>query len=350
MARKDSENSVLSTKVRFSSQRGPSGRNQTHLRFALLVGVALLANISAGCSSQDIGSLLREYGYLELRPPSTLVPPGTVIHVRNRDPLVVGIICNQKASLGEKLSLETSRSVTSDLTSKASRTFKLSADYLNLLKAEAKYKYINNIELHLSNVSLYEIPDFIVLENFGNRRESCQKAIERRLSQGEEVTMIKAVLMADVVYNVEFETAVGLELGAKEAIVRQLAGELGADAGTANSQLVKGNSLFWGVVDDISLANAKARLVGVAQRLLPVSDMVRFAQVYLERAGDAPPWGVPLFQAETVGQAILLDDTQKKREKEIWTQAPNIPTPTSASTKPCEGFPGFDRGCPGGGK
>ncbi len=56
------------------------------------------------------------------------------------------------------------------------------------------------------------------------------------------------------------------------------------------------------------------------------------------------------YAAATPGQQLLLDQTQKRNAKEVMTQAPDFPAPTSAASSKCEGFPGFDRGCPGGGK
>ena len=58
----------------------------------------------------------------------------------------------------------------------------------------------------------------------------------------------------------------------------------------------------------------------------------------------------PSYTADTPGQELLLEQTQKRRAMELKTQAPEGQAPASTAIRPCEGFPGFDRGCPGGGK
>ena len=56
------------------------------------------------------------------------------------------------------------------------------------------------------------------------------------------------------------------------------------------------------------------------------------------------------FQAESEGQRLLLEKTQMRNVADKITQSPDVSAPASAAKKECEGFPGFDRGCPGGGK
>lgn len=70
-------------------------------------------------------------------------------------------------------------------------------------------------------------------------------------------------------------------------------------------------------------------------------------------SGDtsAPAGGeTPSFKADTEGQRLLLERTQIRNAMDKKTQAPDVPAPASAAPSKCEGFPGFDRGCPGGGK
>lgn len=56
----------------------------------------------------------------------------------------------------------------------------------------------------------------------------------------------------------------------------------------------------------------------------------------------------PAFSADTEGQRLLLERTQERDAMLKKTQQADAPTPESAGKKACEGFPGFDRGCPGG--
>ncbi len=56
------------------------------------------------------------------------------------------------------------------------------------------------------------------------------------------------------------------------------------------------------------------------------------------------------YAAESEGQKLLLERTQERDAMLKRTQQSDAATPESAAKKTCEGFPGFDRGCPGGGK
>jgi len=58
----------------------------------------------------------------------------------------------------------------------------------------------------------------------------------------------------------------------------------------------------------------------------------------------------PSYTAETEGQRLLLERTQTRNAMDKKTQVPDVPVPASTAPSKCEGFPGFDRGCPGGGK
>ena len=58
----------------------------------------------------------------------------------------------------------------------------------------------------------------------------------------------------------------------------------------------------------------------------------------------------PSYSAGSEGQQLLLERTQERDAMLKKTQQVDVPVPASAAQKACEGFPGFDRGCPGGGK
>lgn len=58
----------------------------------------------------------------------------------------------------------------------------------------------------------------------------------------------------------------------------------------------------------------------------------------------------PSYSAESEGQKLLLERTQERDAMLKKTQQSDVAAPESAAKRECEGFPGFDRGCPGGGK
>src|SRR4051812_37195577 len=62
--------------------------------------VLLAASLLFLTACPNLGELLRSYGYTELRPPSTLMMPGTIVWVRAKKPMTVGIVCTQQAAMG----------------------------------------------------------------------------------------------------------------------------------------------------------------------------------------------------------------------------------------------------------
>lgn len=69
-----------------------------------------------------------------------------------------------------------------------------------------------------------------------------------------------------------------------------------------------------------------------------------------DEGGTAGSSDSPSYSAESEGQKLLLERTRERDAMLKKTQQSDAPTPESAAKKACEGFPGFDRGCPGGGK
>ena len=58
----------------------------------------------------------------------------------------------------------------------------------------------------------------------------------------------------------------------------------------------------------------------------------------------------PSYSAESEGQRLLLERTQERDAMSKKTQQSDAPIPESAAKRECEGYPGFDRGCPVSGK
>ncbi|MGH7146466.1 MAG: hypothetical protein ACREIJ_00995 [Nitrospiraceae bacterium] len=228
-------------------------QNLCILKRAFLVMGCLLALLAGGCCN-TLGKLLGKYGYIELRPPSTLLSPGTMITVEDEDPLKAGIICPQEASLGASLEVKTSNSSESKLAKEASTDFSVDAKFLTQLKESEKYSSIESVKLSLSNVVVHELPDSTVFEKVKNRSDSCVEAIKFRRAQDQDVAIVKSVLAADVVYVVEFSAQSRLEASVKETIVKDLAAELGVKNSTVTSNSIQGTGLFWGIKPDTKLA------------------------------------------------------------------------------------------------
>ena len=216
----------------------------------------VLAFLSSGCN-ETIGKVISKHGFTELRPPSDLLPPGTIITVREADPLTAEIVCVQEASLGPDLPLRASERVEREVASHTTTNFKITAEWLTRIQANAKYSSIENITLALTNVFAREVSDETVVDRVNKRGEACVRAIEGRVRNGQIVSMVKSIVGADVVYKVQFKPDANLYVSEKESIIKNLAVDLGADASTATSETVKGRALFWGVHDDTWLAGVQ---------------------------------------------------------------------------------------------
>lgn len=206
-------------------------------------------------AERTFSETLSQYGFVELTPPSTLLPPGTIVRLRTREPLQAQIVCTQKAALGPSVDLQSSSSQSTSLVSEAERAFNLDLSALPFLSSKAQYKSVGRVVMHLSNVAILEIPDTAVYEGYPQRSQACGRALaDLESDPSNTVSMIKSVLAADVDYGIEFKDSSNLDVSAQVALVKALAADLGADASSAGEKSVQGHSLFWGVTDEIRLA------------------------------------------------------------------------------------------------
>ena len=256
--------------------------------FSLVVALAICAYVApalVGGRAATIDSILRQYKFTALAPPSTLVPPGTLVTVISEDPLVVGVICPSTESLGGELAkqLITSDSSASEEAAKLTGEFNLGIADQERLSAAVGSKFAKTIRVTLSNVKVVEIPDSVVFDLISGRKDSCSKAVEFRRKNGQKVSMIKSVIQASALYTVDFDGTVDAK--SRADITRAIAGSLGLTEGSASNGTIRGDNLFWGVRDDPSLAsvsNEKPPPTGAGAdnrpRALPVGEAAEVIQ------------------------------------------------------------------------
>lgn len=224
--------------------------SQTSRLRRLLVcgGLALLV------SCPGMGAMLRQFGFTELKPPSQLLKPGTMVWVEKSKPFKAGVICTQPMSLGAKF--RPMKSPTSSQTLKRAANVKvdIGADVLSLVRGKADVEAVRSVTVELHNPVLYELSDMDVLSAMPNRDPICAQAISHRLQAGFPVTMISKALMADVVYSVQWKQGVELDARARIDVLSGLAPHLGVQQGTVREDCIQGKSLFWGIMDDIYLS------------------------------------------------------------------------------------------------
>jgi hypothetical protein len=217
----------------------------------LLAGT--LATVINGCGN-TLGKTLEHYNFRELRPPSTLVPPGTIISLPERGTARPRIICEQTASVGPDFVVPFSRSTDIQLTRDVSQSFGIDGDFLKSLRLNAAYKSIKQIRLQLSNVEIAQLSWDKVVEAIQDRRRSPECWTAMQLAHRGEVpmSMVEAVLRADVHFSVEYTRGLDISVDGRqvaESLAHDL-GLLGVHLSIEGSQTIEGSGLFWGIRDD----------------------------------------------------------------------------------------------------
>jgi hypothetical protein len=221
---------------------------------AVVFAAVFLLPLLFGGHGRTISSVIQRYEFTELTPPSTLVPPGTIVTVIKEDPLVVGVICPAADSLGTELQarLLSSDSASSKQAAEFTGEFQLDASARGRVTSQTDSRFVRNITVTLSNVKIIELPDSVVFDLIGSRKDGCGKALKFRRDEGKKVSMIKSVVMATAVYRVQFDG--NLKADARAQVTRGIASSLGLTNGVKSDDSIQGDGLIWGVRDDVSLA------------------------------------------------------------------------------------------------
>ena len=156
---------------------------------AVVAAAVYIGFLRSGGRTRTITGVVQKYEFTELVPPSTLVPPGTLITVIKESPLIVGVICPPSESLGAGLQtkLLTSDSTSSKEVAELTGEFKVDASVQQQIISNNNSKYVKDISVVLSNVKIIEIPDSVVFELVSGRKDSCSKAMQFRREKGEKI-------------------------------------------------------------------------------------------------------------------------------------------------------------------
>lgn len=216
------------------------------MRYTGRVLLFLTTLFTASCSA-DLSTTIKEMGHQELRPPTTLTPPGTIIVIRGEAPLEVAVVCTQDEVVksGNVLRSPT-RSVS--LTEKTKTTFRLGADYLSTYGVDMKVSHLEGVSLTLDNAEVQEIPDSALPSALRNLGADCKEAIRVRRAHNRTVGIIKSVLKANVVYTLEFDNKV--DASGKATLLTQLAVKLGGSVDSSGASTIAGKGLYWGILTD----------------------------------------------------------------------------------------------------
>ncbi len=223
------------------------------MRAATILGMSVV--LLGGCAKKPLDQVIQSQGYTSLVPPSNLLAPGTIVFEKSRDPLQVGILCASSSAIGgSEITVESPTTELSQVLSKR-KQFSLGAGYLSALRAKGEFERIRDVKLTIRNPKLIELPRDRALQAVGqNRTEFCAQAVQTYADQGQAISMIVAVLQADVVYEVVLEEQSSLDVGAKVEMLDHLAAELQLASHRVEGTTIMGEGLFFGAIDEAPLA------------------------------------------------------------------------------------------------
>src|SRR3546814_806375 len=186
------------------------------VRIAKIVFVVALAGIPAiyiasrvGYTGTALERTLRDIGFYPIKPPSTLVGPGSIYHV-SRDGSFYTTICKaDEMAVASVIQQSPSEETVARELQKTK--YALDADPVGMVNAKLESDAVESITYSLRNVTLLEIPldrneeIFLAL----TEQKPCRDVVDRLLANREFVCQGQSVLIASVEYQLEAKTAAG---------------------------------------------------------------------------------------------------------------------------------------------
>lgn len=230
------------------------------IKIAIAVAVAAVPAVAIalqfGGTRNALDRALESNGFYPLKPPSTLVGPGSIYHV-SRDGKFYRTICKADES---KVAPFVVRSPSEEMIARELQKAKysLGADPIRLINAHLDSDTIESANYTLSSVSVLEIPldrnEEIFIELTGH--EACKKAIDDLLANREFVCQGQSALLATVEYRLTSKATVGgkVELTPEKltpekasSIKAALQESVNANIDFTNGKFTSGTGLYYGV-------------------------------------------------------------------------------------------------------
>jgi hypothetical protein len=250
-----------------------------------------------GCKT--LGDVITDYGYGLLQTPMNLTPPGTIVEKQSDNPVILEIVCSQAGALGDQFAVLWSPTYNREFIKKVSTTFDLNPLELDEIKSDATYKSIKNIKITLSNAKIGQLSADAVYASVPNRTPACQAAIDAYIKDGRKITMVSSVLQADVVYDVQFDKSANLSASAKEELLKGLASKLGIGHSNVREDKVSGQSLYWGIKDNVFLLSLRNDRKIVTENLQLGVKAVMSMEAFVTRAE-------PLIEPTPTSKIIVI--------------------------------------------
>jgi hypothetical protein len=205
----------------------------------------------AGHADTALDRSLRDIGFYPLKPPSTLVGPGSIYHV-SRDGKFYRTLCKVDPAEIEAV-VERSPSEETIARELQKASYSLGTEPIRAINAKLEGDAIASANYTLSSVNVLEVPLDRNEEIFVNltKRESCRNTIDRLLQNREFVCQGQSVLLATVEYQVSSKAAAGGEARIDPEKASSIKAALEATVNTKlafdQGRFTTGTALYYGV-------------------------------------------------------------------------------------------------------
>ena len=218
---------------------------------AIAAAPAVAIALQFGDTRNALDRSLESAGFYPLKPPSTLVGPGSIYHV-SRDGKFYRTICKAEEA---KVAPFVVRSPSEEMIARELQKTKysLGADPVRLINAKLDGDTVEAANYTLSSVSVLEIPldrnDEILVDL--TQREACRRTIDALLVNREFVCQGQSVLLATVEYQLTSKANVGgnaaLSPEKVSNIKAALEASVNANVDFSNGRFTSGTGLYYGV-------------------------------------------------------------------------------------------------------
>ena len=225
---------------------GRAGRRGLYITAAVILMplVALIAWTIIGIDKTK-AELFHEMGYLEIVPPSTLHAPGSFNTVEYLDDSSVQLhpTCQLDSEALSGLTM-VSKTVDRDIREYLSSRFRL--ELLNNLKTGLSGEYVQSVQLSLRNMRILLLTHealFDLHEKYLNG--PCERAIIHNIQNGGEVCQAEAIIQADMVYTVLYNS--DTDSAQQKKVAEDIAASVDLNAKHQGKNEFKGYGLYYAV-------------------------------------------------------------------------------------------------------
>jgi hypothetical protein len=198
----------------------------------------------------DIGSVIRSYGFDPLTPPSQLRGPGAIYHIEGSS---VRKVCEATADLLDG-AVDESRTMDRSGNSSDNAQFSLSGSFIGALNGKLDGARVATIEYGMKNVVIREIPEATLgkIEHKLMSEKDCDDTVNALLSANKKVCSGYSSLSASLTYKVHFDLKSDISAQTKTAVANVIKEAIeeksGSQISVQNAEEFSGEDLIYGIL------------------------------------------------------------------------------------------------------